>query len=796
MMQPEESAPEAPIDTPPLPPKMSTEDKLREWLMIYSLPFWYGAITRLPFIYFTIHMRFQFSMDWVAIGFMVGSYQACRVVTGVASVYLPARVAHMGGTCLSLAGNLMVLIAPNEEKIPFLLGTIAIGFAETLACMQTYIKDDINQDLEELGHKLKLQYAAVMIGVTFAFGFGGVIYQFAHINGIAVFGSIASFMEVVSLIGYIILDNKLQAEEDKLERKALLNETHEETLSRDDAFVITDIVDVDELIAQSRAHHEATMKANASGSPPRNITASNTPPRSPVRGVLDMGGMSDFSSNSNTGSRRPSLNAGSRRPSLRNHKQLSVSSSAYDESIGPAPSGPVRRRRSSRGAGAFAGVDAMMLARSPSQRSMRGLMTDYSNRSTSSRNGGDFGGMDGSNKYHGMDGSNKYHGMDGSRQGGGTERAGRVTRQRRPSALVKQLSATGLVPDFSTSHHYDENPFADVPAVATPDNGFLADISEVNSAIIRNEDMSKSEQNDDATPQGMTEEEMQEMTDYFARTGASPNYITYVLCITFGMEAITIGYNLAVSPIYITEQFGKSTAVIGVMLASGAAFGTCVAISMTLSRAGKNFLDTYLPDPNGFLFGMAGISFAVLLAAIPVFPIHLIGLLFLMGFNDFAAILLNEMQGSITSAEAYKNIAPIGQIIRRCGNVVTAVTGPILFGILPTLPYIVAGGITALWTVVLVFVIKTRTVSNRQSIALMANIPPESPAAGEIKRMSFAKQEVLCRLMKRTYDGKEDRESIHANSIRKSNANKSSQLDLEREIQSEGSATYGEEMSV
>ena len=62
------------------------------------------------------------------------------------------------------------------------------------------------------------------------------------------------------------------------------------------------------------------------------------------------------------------------------------------------------------------------------------------------------------------------------------------------------------------------------------------------------------------------------------------------------------------------------------------------------------------------------------------------------------------MQGAITSTAAYATLGPMGQVVRRSGNVLTAITGPILFGILPQLPYIVAGSITLFWTAVVTLV--------------------------------------------------------------------------------------------
>ena len=402
--------------------------RVREVLLVYSLLFWYGVITRLPFIYFVIHMRFQFDMDWVRIGFFVGSYQASRVITGIATVFLPPLATHFLGTAIALAGNMLVLISDTSDQIPFLLGTTIIGFAETLACMQTYLKGNYLSDLDLLGHKMKLQYAAVCIGVTFAFAFGGVVYQFAGIKGIAVFGTLAALMELLSLSAFVILEKDS-------------NRTYDYTTDKD-------------------------------GCDSKDHTSSNE---------------------------------------------------TDTEKHGDSTS--------------YSHEDPFVLPTSLLPRNGRNLIA---------------------------------------------------------------YASDDEVSDYEPSEAGDDE-------------------SQISAS---EEDKTKYEA---AEPPSMTEEELKKMVDRFSSSGASPNYITYVLCFTFGMEAITIGYNLAVSPIYITEQFGRSTGVIGIMLAAGAAFGTLVSISMTLSKRGKRFMDRLLPDPNGFLFGMSGISVAVLLAAVPIFPVHLMG---------------------------------------------------------------------------------------------------------------------------------------------------------------------------
>jgi len=243
-------------------------------------------------------------------------------------------------------------------------------------------------------------------------------------------------------------------------------------------------------------------------------------------------------------------------------------------------------------------------------------------------------------------------------------------------------------------------------------------------------------------PDGEPTEQTISALDYFSKSGLPPNYLNWILCITFGMESITIGYNLAVSPIFIMTTFDRSTGVIGAMLAAGATIGTVISILVTLTTTGKALMRKYLPSPYNFFFALVGISISVFLAAVPSFPVHIVGLLCLMGFNDLAAILLNEMQGTVTSTEAYSVIGPMGQVIRRSFNVVTAITGPVLFSIMPQLPYIVAGSVTTIWTIFLVIIMMRRMEANRLTV-LDGSIKPSQSLVGRFMAMSFASKEII-----------------------------------------------------
>jgi hypothetical protein len=60
-------------------------------------------------------------------------------------------------------------------------------------------------DLALLQNKLKMQYAAVMFGVSFGFLVGGVVYEAYYIDGVAVFGIIVLSIEAQMITSYQLL---------------------------------------------------------------------------------------------------------------------------------------------------------------------------------------------------------------------------------------------------------------------------------------------------------------------------------------------------------------------------------------------------------------------------------------------------------------------------------------------------------------------------------------------------------------------------------------------------------------
>eukprot|EP00927_Polykrikos_kofoidii_P067695 TRINITY_DN63145_c0_g1_i1.p1 TRINITY_DN63145_c0_g1~~TRINITY_DN63145_c0_g1_i1.p1 ORF type:complete len:477 (-),score=52.24 TRINITY_DN63145_c0_g1_i1:59-1489(-) len=453
-------------------PTSSSVDALihfRHSLVLFFMPFCYGAATRLPFIYFVIHLDSHFNMSWMDIGYCVAAYQFARVLTNVLSMFVP-RISHVAGTVLGLAGFLIVLICDRDALLPFVAGTAVVGFSETMSSMQQYCKREYSHDLAHLQIKIKTQYASVMLGVTFAFLLGGVFYEFAHIDGVALFGVVVCSLELLSVIMYFWLSKSLP--------------------------------------------------------------------------------------------------------------------------------------------------DVLSLPK----------------------------------------------------------------------------------------HHFWE------PAVAVA---------------------------------GPAHEDKVRCDTAFLTSGLKANWVAIALAVAVGVEAITIGYNLSVGPIFVLYMFGADTSTIGILFAAGAATGTVASISATILPVSRRFMNKHLPAPLNIYVSMIGIGCSVLIAAIPVLEIHILGLLLLMAFNDLATTLLVELMGSITSQRGYKFVGPLAQIIRRMLNTVTAITGPILFGWFPRAPHLVAGGVTLLTTLVMIIVLEHR---RSKTCALLA-AGLDASRYQSIKMMPWEQQEIAAQML-------------------------------------------------
>ena len=188
----------------------------------------------------------------------------------------------------------------------------------------------------------------------------------------------------------------------------------------------------------------------------------------------------------------------------------------------------------------------------------------------------------------------------------------------------------------------------------------------------------------------------------FSRSDMKTNSISYLIAMTMGIETITVGFNLVIGPLFIMESFEAQTTLIGVLFAIGAGFGALVTILLTTTECCARNTEKCLPSPVNIYVSMGGLACAVIMAAFKPFWLHVVGLLMLMAFNDLAVTYLIQLQDIIATNTEYKTIGPLGQVIRRSLSVVSAVTGPLLYGVYPKLPYLIAGGTSLLWVFLLI----------------------------------------------------------------------------------------------
>ena len=114
-------------------------NRMAEVLLIGVMPFLYGAATRLPFIYFVIHLDQHFELDMLTIGFCVAMYQGSRVITSALATKM-VRVSHFMGTAIGLAGFVTVFVSDNDLLVPFVAGMAVVGFSETMSSLQKFSK--------------------------------------------------------------------------------------------------------------------------------------------------------------------------------------------------------------------------------------------------------------------------------------------------------------------------------------------------------------------------------------------------------------------------------------------------------------------------------------------------------------------------------------------------------------------------------------------------------------------------------------------------------------------------------
>lgn len=637
----------------PFQKKTTSKWTVEEIIVIVTMPFLYGAATRLPFIYFVIHLTSQFDLDWLTIGLCVACYQGCRVISNIFAIKHP-KLSHMLGTSAGLAGYIAVFVVDKNLVLPFVLGTAIVGLSETMSPMQKYVKEIYDKDRKKAQVRIKYQYAFVMIGVVFSFFTGGFVYQYHSINGVAIFGMILESLALVTFFIYSLLlpvkevkgdsfffpstAHSNDEEDEETECKVLVDTSvfpikYQHTMNEDDLELDKIFVadsDPTAVVAQQERTPEPQKQAEE-GENCRFIAFPMTTPRnhSPAASVTNKEEYDDLEMNC-----PPTMILAAAKASL------------------PPKSNPTDRK------GKILLLDVIFQHHPPD---------DPTVATTEKVPQGE---------------------QDGEEEDK-EENAGKDASLLVGSGLCIETSPVLL--DSSSSHKIN-----------------------LDTLILSAN------------------------TDYSA-SDLPATWVNWLLCFTFGIQALTIGYTHGIGPIFLLTQFGAETGAIGVLFSAGSAFGTISAILVTCTSFGNKLLRRIVAPPFDLCFSLGGIAVGAFVTCVPNFAISAVGFILLMAFNDLASTLLTELQASVTTISNYSVLGPSGQIVRRSLNVVTALTGPVLYGIFPRLPYYVTGAITICWAMMLLIMFKFRMKNTSEIISRRVGQPRKSVK----RRLSFSTREAV-----------------------------------------------------
>jgi len=178
-----------------------------------------------------------------------------------------------------------------------------------------------------------------------------------------------------------------------------------------------------------------------------------------------------------------------------------------------------------------------------------------------------------------------------------------------------------------------------------------------------------------------------------------------VVVVTQAVMALCIGSFLSTALLLYTQEFGMSAQMVGFLLGIGEGLG---AFIIFLTSAFGNMGNETTGETGGFLQALVGRPLHVPLVllivggvtmgfALPHVAVAIICQMIMSSLNDLSVTFLNELTATSMPPAQFKANHSLGQWLRRLGNMLTGVTGPILFGVSPGFPFLVYGGIVTLW---------------------------------------------------------------------------------------------------
>jgi len=183
--------------------------------------------------------------------------------------------------------------------------------------------------------------------------------------------------------------------------------------------------------------------------------------------------------------------------------------------------------------------------------------------------------------------------------------------------------------------------------------------------------------------------------------------------LTQALAALCIGVFLSTALLSYNQRFGLNTARVGTLLGIGEGIGMIVILlkeiipRMIKSKTNDKhdtklgIFKAILARPLNVPFILFVASTASILFSVDNLVFAVICQIFFSGVNDLSVSLMNELIGTSLPAEDFRFYQGIGQWLRRLGNMVTAILGPLLFQINDAFPFVFFGLIVFAWACVL-----------------------------------------------------------------------------------------------
>lgn len=177
---------------------------------------------------------------------------------------------------------------------------------------------------------------------------------------------------------------------------------------------------------------------------------------------------------------------------------------------------------------------------------------------------------------------------------------------------------------------------------------------------------------------------------------------------TQAVAALCIGIFLSTALLSYTERFDMEASQVGILLGIGESLGMVIIFVKTFASSlgdyksnryliGKAIISRPLNVPAVIIFaGICSILFSVNNVAFAV-----VCQMLYSSVNDLSVSLMNELIGTSLPPNKFKTYQGMGQWLRRLGNMITALLGPVLFGVSKGLPFQLFGGIVIVWALIL-----------------------------------------------------------------------------------------------